>query len=132
MILGYCGDDCESCPRYIATKDRNKNELERLSTIWKKVGWQDETVSAEDFACSGCSPVNSCLYRIAKCASERRIDNCGQCVKYPCPKVLKAFERTKIYAEKCKALLSKEDYDCLHKAFFLKKDYLDEVNKKLR
>ncbi len=38
------------------------------------------------------------------------------------------FERTKIYADKCKELLSSEEYELINKAFFLKKENLDKEN----
>jgi hypothetical protein len=61
--------------------------------------------------------------------SAKEIDNCGKCRDYPCEKVLKVFEQTELYAKNCKESLSKEDYECFQKAFFLKKERLDRINK---
>jgi len=37
MRLACCGDDCDSCLRYLATKSANMERLERVALMWKKV-----------------------------------------------------------------------------------------------
>jgi len=127
--LGFCGDDCNCCPRYIATQSGDADRLKELAAIWKTLGWQDTIVPPEEMVCHGCASVNWCIYEIRECALQKEVDNCGKCENYPCEKVLKAFKRTESYAEDCKERLSKENYECFQKAFFSKKENLDRANK---
>lgn len=60
---------------------------------------------------------------------EKGVETCGKCENYPCEKVLKVFEQTESFAKKIKEKCSREEYECLKKAFFSKKERLDEVNR---
>ena len=70
----------------------------------------------------------SCRYGINKCASQKGVENCGECDNYPCEKIKAAFEGTQAYADRCKEICTAEEYMILDKAFFSKKQRLDEVN----
>ncbi len=127
--LGFCGDDCESCPRYVATRSGDDAQLKKVAEMWKRVGWRNEVVSPEEIACHGCASAKWCRYDdIRQCGLEKGIDNCGACQAYPCDKMRKVFERTAVYARRCKQSFSKTDYDLFRKTFFLKKENLDKVN----
>jgi len=129
-MLGFCGDDCNACPRHIATQSGNVEQLKEVAAIWKRAGWRGTIVSPDEMVCHGCASVKWCRYDdIRKCAQDKRIDNCGQCGDYPCGKVIKVFEQTKSYAKACKENCSDEDYECFRKAFFSKKDRLDKIHK---
>ena len=129
LKLAFCGNDCNVCPRYIATLSGDEEQLKEAALMWKRAGWRDAVLSPEEIVCHGCSSVSWCRYGIRECALEKGVDNCGKCQDYPCEKLLKAFERTESYAKNIKESFSKEDYECFQKAFFLKKESLDRVNR---
>lgn len=129
LNLGFYGNDCNYCPRYIATQSGNVERLKEVAVMWKRVGWRDTILSPEEMVCYGCSSVSWCRRDIQKCALEKGVDNCGKCKNYPCDKVLKAFEQAESYAKICKERCSKELYERLQKAFFSRKENMDRVNK---
>jgi hypothetical protein len=117
--LARCGDDCNACPRYIATQSGNRENLKEVAAMWKRAGWRDTVLSPEKMICHGCASVDWCRYDdMRACGLAKEIDNCGKCRDYPCEKVLKVFEQTELYAKNCKESLSKEEYECFQKAFF--------------
>jgi hypothetical protein len=128
--LAYCGDDCNLCPRYIATQSNNIEKLKEVAVLWKKAGWRENIVLPEEMVCYGCNTERKCIYDyIKKCALEKGIDNCGFCPNYPCEKIENVFFQTETYAKLCKENCSKKEYELLHKAFFLKKQNMDKVHK---
>ena len=129
--IAYCGDCCNYCPKYIATLSGSKEKLKEAAILMKKVGWRYNLDDLEKTKCEGCQDVEICEYGVKKCCIERNIENCGKCTDYPCSKIEKAFEITKINAEKFKKILSKEEYEMFHKAFFLKKENLEAVRYKI-
>ena len=129
LELAFCGDNCNVCPRYSATRSGDEEQLTQVTALWKKAGWRDEVVSSEEMACYGCAAVQWCRYDdVRKCAQAKGISNCGKCDNYPCEKITKVFKQTEDYAKQCKKNCSKEEYECLHKAFFSKKNRLDNVH----
>ena len=130
LKLAFCGDDCNACPRYIATQSGDAERLKEAAAMWKRAGWRDEIVPPEEMVCHGCASVKSCRYDdIRKCAQEKRIDNCGRCNDYPCKQIEKVFQQTESYAKLCKENCSKKDYECFQKAFFSKREKLDSIYK---
>ena len=127
LKLAFCGDDCNFCPRYIATQSGSEERLREAALLWKQAGWRDAISPPAEMVCYGCEQAERCTYNIRECALKRQVNNCGECKDYPCEKVLKAFERTDTYAKKCKEILSPKDYECLQKAFFSKRENLDKV-----
>ncbi len=107
----------------------DKEKLIEAMKLSKKVGWNLEKNDPELFKCTGCQDVESCEYNIKECCLEKKIDNCGQCESYPCSKMDKAFEITAWYAEKFKNILTPEEYEIYHDAYFLKKENLDKIFK---
>ena len=93
MKMGYCGDNCDACPRYIATVSRSKEKLIEAMNLSKKVGWNLEKNDPELFKCKGCQDIESCEYGVKECCVEKNIENCGQCKSYPCHTIEKAFTR---------------------------------------
>jgi len=130
--IGFCGDDCSRCPRYIATMNNNPSELKKVADLWIRVGWRDEGTPIEEMICYGCSSVRWCRYdNIRNCARGIGISNCGECANYPCDEIFQVFQKTESYAKQCKETCSKEDYICLTEAFFFKCKKLNEINKKI-
>jgi len=127
-LIGFCGDNCGLCPRYIATKSGDIHRLEKERDLWVKVGWRDKDTSPEEVACSGCTSVISCRYdNVRICAKNKGITNCGECIDYPCQEIIKVFKKTGSYERKCKEVCSPGEYERLYKAFFLKKQTLDAI-----
>ena len=79
--LAYCGYDCDTCPIYLATINK---DLESLKKILKNV----DVISIEKNGCLGCKSklinhmCDSCY--IKNCCEKQNINNCGECDKYSC------------------------------------------------
>jgi len=128
-ILGYCGDGCNACPRYVATQSGDVERLKEVAALWKRAGWRDAIVPAQEMICHGCASVKWCRYNdVRLCAQERGIDNCGKCTDYPCEKIEVVFAQTQAYAKLCKATCSAQDYERFEEAFFSKRKQLDGVH----
>ncbi len=128
-IIGFCGDNCGLCPRYIATKNGDIQSLERVRDLWMRVGWRDKDTSLQEIACHGCTSVKACRYdNVRICAKNKGITNCGECPDYPCEEIIKVFKRTDAFKKRCKEVCSPDEYKRLHKAFFLKRQNLDEIH----
>ncbi|MFX1274193.1 MAG: DUF3795 domain-containing protein [Promethearchaeota archaeon] len=124
--LAYCGDNCTACPRYVATISGSLEQLKESAKLMEKVGWGRDMENIEGLKCRGCQDIESCEYGVKECCLEKNIENCGLCEDYPCSLINKAFEITSVNAEKFKDILTTQQYDIFHKAFFLKKEYLDK------
>ena len=127
--LGYCGDDCELCPRYIATQSGDIEAMRKTAQIWEKAGWREDIIPSEEITCQGCTPLSPCRYKINECATGNGVENCGRCGAYPCDKIMRVFELSEISDRHCKEVLSKSDYEQIRKAFFSKKTNLDRESK---
>lgn len=124
-IISACGNDCSACPRCMPKKD---DELQKTAELWFKLGYRDHVVTNDEIKCFGCKPDNWCRYNIIKCATDKKLDNCGQCKDYPCGKINEAFEKTAFFAPVCRKMCSSDEYDIMNKAFFEKKKNLDDIN----
>ena len=129
--LGICGDDCSLCPRYTATQSNDINLLRKVAALWYRTGFRDRMVSEEEIICHGCQSASDCAFEDLKnCASNRQINNCGECRDYPCIIIKKVFEQIKPTAERCKMKCSDIEYHQFHQSFFLKKKNLDRIHQK--
>jgi hypothetical protein len=129
MKLGVCGDRCDLCPRYIATKNQNVALFHKIKNIYAKVGIREGNIPIHSLMCFGCSPRNRCSYSsLMSCANEKKINNCGECSGYPCEKMNKVFKETETLRNKFINCCSKEDFAIFDQAFFRKKEYLDDIS----
>ena len=46
--IASCGNDCNECPRYIATQSGDKEQLKEVAVLWRRVGYRDKIVSQEE------------------------------------------------------------------------------------
>jgi len=69
--MGYCGNNCDYCPLYIATQSGDKGELTRVAILWHKVRARHQILPPEEMVCNGCTPDKTCPFGIIKCASEK-------------------------------------------------------------
>jgi hypothetical protein len=80
----FCGLYCGSCPVLLAVK---KGTIEEFA--------KRENMTPEDLECHGCKTMNRALFckdcPFARCALERGIKSCIECVEYPCEE-LKKFQ----------------------------------------
>jgi predicted nuclease of restriction endonuclease-like RecB superfamily len=98
-LLGYCGLICNTCPIYLATKEIDKEEQNKMraeiaKTFEKVYGIYFEASDIAD--CDGCRTLNGRLFsacndcNIRQCANQKMIKNCAHCMEYAC-KELKTF-----------------------------------------
>lgn len=119
--ITYCGDDCLSCPRYLA---KTEDELSRVAELWYRIGWRDSIVSADEIRCGGCFPHKSCTYNLIECIKNNGVEKCNKCGLFPCKKINDMLLRSKQYQERCRVICSEEEYNLLAKSFFNKEENL--------
>ncbi|MGE5396303.1 MAG: DUF3795 domain-containing protein [Chitinophagales bacterium] len=130
--LTSCGDDCDHCPRYFFNINNDIEKAKEVAELWFRCGWRDRIVGPDEIVCKGCFPENWCRYGISRCTAEKGIPNCGECDAYPCERIEEAFQRAAMQTDHLKKICTKEEYEVLEKAFFFKKQYLDQVNRKCK
>jgi hypothetical protein len=123
--LGFCGDECSACPRYLATQADDDHELQRVASLWYAVGFRDRLVTTAEIRCTGCSPDRDCAHGIAACAGAREVEHCGRCADYPCDSISRCFEKTERMASLLPPRCSPADYEQLAAAFLRKRENLE-------
>ncbi len=99
-IIGCCGHDCSRCITYLATI-KNDDALRKQSQQFYKTMF-GMNIPICEVNCLGCRSdkvfilCKSCPF--TKCASERKIDECSECVEYPCKALTEYQEK---YVNKC-------------------------------
>ncbi|HTY82548.1 MAG TPA: DUF3795 domain-containing protein [Dehalococcoidales bacterium] len=131
LKTGVCGDDCNYCPRYMATLSGNEERLKDVAKMWVTAGWRKAEDAVEKIKCRGCGTVKACGLGVKDCAAEKRVESCGECRDYPCEKMAKIFEGNQKEAPVCKKALTDSDYWLFQKAFFSKKARLDIIREEL-
>ena len=125
-VIAACGNDCNSCPRYVAHPfEKTDEELERTAKLWKQIGYRDHICSIEEMSCTGCKVENNCRYHIIECCKEKGVETCAQCNSYPCKKMEDCISVTESFRQSCIKACTSEEYEIIHKAFFEKKRNLD-------
>ena len=131
--IGKCGDNCNFCPRYVATKNGNIQELKKVNDLWVRLGLRDPDFPVKALACNGCKPDNRCAYEeLYACVTEKGLENCGFCDAYPCTIINGVLDRSDLFQAKAKALCTVEEMDMLDKAFFSKRAYFDRLRKMVK
>ncbi len=128
-MLSMCGNRCDLCPRYIATKLGSPSELKRVAGLWHMLGWRDRVVTSGEISCAGCGSSRSCAYEIRVCADKQGVEHCGDCGQFPCGTVTEAFEKSARYEEICRERCEGGDYAQLKRAFFEKRKNLESAGK---
>jgi hypothetical protein len=129
LPLAYCGNDCNACPRYLATLSGDKARLEAVAKLWKRVGLRDGISAPREMVCHGCRATKDCVFMAKECALGKGVGNCGRCEAYPCDGLTRAFDFSVSRAERCRGNCSPAEYKGFHKAFFSKKMNLDRANR---
>lgn len=51
-IIAACGNDCSTCPRYIAFPfEKTDEQLRYTAELWLKIGYRDHVVSNDEISC---------------------------------------------------------------------------------
>ena len=129
LKMCYCGDDCNQCPRYLATQSGDEAQLEKVAELWRTIGWRDTLEPPEKLACHGCASLDICELGMRDCAISNGFDSCGKCADYPCEKMVRIFENNQREAAICREQFSQEDYEVFQRAFFDKKGRLDKIHR---
>ena len=95
-IIAFCGTSCNECPAFLATKNDNNTEREKIAELWSKQYNAD--IKSEDINCEGCTSkagkkffyCNIC--EIRKCGQEKDLKNCAYCSEYVCEKLDNFFK----------------------------------------
>ena len=128
---GVCGDNCTYCPRYTATQNGGKIELEKVKELWVRLGLRDHDFNIKEMACHGCIPQNNCPYPdLCKCVSGKAHENCGFFFFFSCKLLNKVFDKSEKLESFAAKVCTREEMDTLKKAFFSKKEYFDHIDQK--
>lgn len=95
-IIGFCGLVCSECPAFLATKNDDDEERERIAKEWSKE--YKHAFAVEDINCDGCTAIegkhigycNMCEVRT--CGIEKNVKNCAYCEDYGCETLTKFFD----------------------------------------
>ena len=129
--IGYCGDECNQCPRYLATQSGDEALFKKVAAMWRTVGWRITDEPLEKLACRGCASLEICELGIRDCVMAKGLDSCGKCADYPCDKMKDIFKNNEREAAVCREKFSKKDYELFQRAFFDKKKRLDKIHRDL-
>ena len=129
LKMGYCGDDCNQCPRYLATQSDDEEQFRKVAELWRIVGWRITDEPPENLTCHGCDSLDICELGMRDCAMAKGLDSCGKCADYPCEKMKDIFKNNQREAAICREKFSKEDCETFQRAFFNKKERLDKIHK---
>ena len=44
LKLAFCGNDCNTCERYIATQSGSIEQLKEVAALWKRLGYRENIV----------------------------------------------------------------------------------------
>ncbi|UCB49792.1 MAG: DUF3795 domain-containing protein [Deltaproteobacteria bacterium] len=83
--VGICGIYCGTCPRYLANRLKDTEEMEK---IHKETG-----VPSDQIRCDGClsdtvfPTCEVCKHGFRQCAAEKKISWCFQCDAFPCQRL---------------------------------------------
>ena len=129
VMLAACGNNCHSCPRYMATNTNDRHELEAVAVLWYQCGWREKVPDIDEIKCYGCSSVQWCRYGVRECCIEKNIGTCAACAEYPCEKITQAFNRTEEYRQSTYYICDYSRYFELENAFFQKQIRLDKLHR---
>jgi hypothetical protein len=132
-MIGLCGDNCEYCPRYVATQDGRIEELEKTKELWVRLGLRTPDFPVKDMICHGCKPENKCAYpKLRACVITKTYDNCGFCDEYPCEITQNTFDQSERLRGRVENICTQTEKDTLQKVFFSKKENFDRIDQERR
>jgi hypothetical protein len=84
-LIGICGIYCGTCPYYLAPRENDLEQLNKLS--------QERNIPVENIRCDGCLSdrimphCQECKTGFRKCAQNKKITWCFQCPEFPCQRL---------------------------------------------
>ena len=87
-LIGFCGLICSDCPAFIATKNDDDTEREKIAKQWSKEYKHEFKIG--DINCDGCVEtegrhIGYCnMCEVRACAVKKDIKNCAYCEDYGC------------------------------------------------
>ena len=84
-LVGICGLYCATCPNYLACRENDVEQLERIS---QKYG-----IPAEEIRCDGCLSdrvmpfCKECQHGFRQCTSQHKVTWCFECSDFPCQRL---------------------------------------------
>lgn len=85
--MAYCGLNCEECPVFQATQNRDEVHKRWLAAEYSS---QELCFTTRDMTCHGCKTPLRLESRMCQgcqirdCASQQMVKNCAHCIQYPC------------------------------------------------
>lgn len=119
--ITLCGDNCLTCPRYLA---QTEEQLQKAAELWHRVGWRETVVPPAEMRCGGCTSHKVCTYRLVECTLEKGVAKCSQCPEFPCGKIQELLARSTAYQQRCREVCTPQEYASLEAAFFHKEENL--------
>jgi len=86
QLVGICGLYCGTCPRYLAYRENDVQQLHGIS--------QETGVPIEEIRCDGCLsdkvfPIcMECRHGFRQCAREKDVTWCFECRDFPCQRLM--------------------------------------------
>jgi hypothetical protein len=96
-MIACCGLDCSVCEAYLATRDEDESRKAQVAREWSALYHTD--IQPDQISCDGCRAGGRLFFycetlcEIRKCCMENDLENCAECVDYPCG-MLKGFLKT--------------------------------------
>lgn len=100
-MLAYCGLQCDSCPIFLATleKDKSKQLELRKSIAADCREHYNMQLRPEDITdCDGCTSDSGRIFqecskcKIRKCVQTKRLESCAYCKDFACSKLNELFD----------------------------------------
>ena len=128
-MIALCGDNCEYCYRFLATKNGSFEALEKVKELWVRLGLRVPDFPAQEMACNGCKPENRCAYTdLCTCVYSKNYENCGLCDQYPCELIKIAFKKSDNLKKRAIKVCTTEEMALLNKAFFSKREFFEHIH----
>ncbi|MFX0204926.1 MAG: DUF3795 domain-containing protein [Candidatus Hodarchaeota archaeon] len=113
-VISLCGMNCGICPAYKTNLVSDEDRI-KVDEGWKKFhrtrGW-----TYKQSYCEGCFniPENPPLWAncyIRKCVLNNKVENCGFCFDYPCPRVKNINHATNAIAKRTRKTGTEEEFE---------------------
>ena len=93
-LIAFCGLDCAGCGAYIATKNNDQALREKTAAEWTVM--HNFNFTSEMINCTSCNgdgiKIGHCSQcAIRKCATEKRVANCGACDAFKTCETIQPF-----------------------------------------
>lgn len=130
--ISLCGFNCGICPAYKLNLKSDEDRV-KIDEGWKKFHRTRGWLYKESY-CEGCFNVpekaplwSSCPIR--KCVLTNNVENCGNCLDYPCPRINNMINATQLIAKRTRKNGTQEDFQKFALPH-MSKSRLEEIHQK--